>query len=864
MARLSWIVHQYGVVLMCVCVIAIAAQESASPSPSPTPALATDGESDNEMSSLAKGVQPLFEMTNVFLGNIVQPHRIGDSFNISVFFDGSFFSNPQETWKPLAEYFVGFLVCGIFGLLFIVIFPIVGLVFCCCRCCGRCGGKAGSHDPKSAKCKRVSCGIALIVINTLSLSAVVCLFFTNELLHVQTSDSNKGAISRIENSVQSLEKYINESYLGLNDKTLELYDQKIWSPTPGPHQGQLLQNINYTAAGAVDQVLQKVNVTEALDKAKVLSRDVNATLDSLLAVEVSLENLTSLGQQLHDNLTEIQGEIIKKLEDAHCNKDVCINVLPMVRNLKMEANFSRLDRLRNISSTVRNDVNVQRGIDEAESHITRVKESAKEKVQTEVNKAVNIARKIREDIKSALESVQTQLKQVKIPASTQRSLNDAKIRVDEYGKYWWYAGIGISCLCLLIVVFHYFGLLYGFCGERPGEDAQCCHRGMGANLLMAGVGFSFLFGWLLMLVTVILFIPGGVVYTEVCRYMNSHNPQELQVLDSLSDLLDLSSLYNSTERKLTLASILEDCENNTSVYEALQLQHVFDIQKYLNLTDLDKILDEISLVNLQVDELTVPPGLIDALKKFGEAGFQEINTTEYKSQIDQNLTSVNLYDLASTLERVGTQLANSSTKSLHGPDHQGDLNRTLHNQSAQLRRISDTIIGQMKIQVTILNDSVNNLETKIDMKSVTEQLINSIQEAENKFNTNGTDILKNILPEETKKVKESVSSFAQDVAHQITKEVGKCRPVYDAIYSVSDVACKDVLNPVNGFWFSLGWVLFFIIPSIILAVKLAGLYRKEDEYVPGTRILDDLHPETYSNGEAHSDTIPLTSKYQWQ
>lgn len=69
----------------------------------------------------------------------------------------------------LAEYFVGFLVCGIIGLLFIIIFPIVGLVFCCCRCCGRCGGKAGSHDPKSAKCKRVSCGIALIVINTLSL-----------------------------------------------------------------------------------------------------------------------------------------------------------------------------------------------------------------------------------------------------------------------------------------------------------------------------------------------------------------------------------------------------------------------------------------------------------------------------------------------------------------------------------------------------------------------------------------------------------------------------------------------------------------------------------------------------------------------
>lgn len=32
----------------------------------------------------------------------------------------------------------------------------------------------------------------------------------------------------------------------------------------------------------------------------------------------------------------------------------------------------------------------------------------------------------------------------------------------------------------------------------------------------------------------------------------------------------------------------------------------------------------------------------------------------------------------------------------------------------------------------------------------------------------------------------------------------------------------------NAFWFSLGWCTFFLLPSIILAVKLAKFYRRMD------------------------------------
>lgn len=73
--------------------------------------------------------------------------------------------------------------------------------------------------------------------------------------------------------------------------------------------------------------------------------DVNATLETLQAVEVSLENLTLLGQQLHDNLTELQVEIIKTLESTHCSSSICSKHLSLVKALKMEANFSQVSRV---------------------------------------------------------------------------------------------------------------------------------------------------------------------------------------------------------------------------------------------------------------------------------------------------------------------------------------------------------------------------------------------------------------------------------------------------------------------------------------------------------------------------------------
>lgn len=51
-------------------------------------------------------------------------------------------------------YEIGFLVCAIIGVLYIILMPIVGLILACCRCCGNCGGKMYQKQTSSIHCRR--------------------------------------------------------------------------------------------------------------------------------------------------------------------------------------------------------------------------------------------------------------------------------------------------------------------------------------------------------------------------------------------------------------------------------------------------------------------------------------------------------------------------------------------------------------------------------------------------------------------------------------------------------------------------------------------------------------------------------------
>uniref|UniRef100_A0A0L8I7W1 Uncharacterized protein n=1 Tax=Octopus bimaculoides TaxID=37653 RepID=A0A0L8I7W1_OCTBM len=53
-----------------------------------------------------------------------------------------------------------------------------------------------------------------------------------------------------------------------------------------------------------------------------------------------------------------------------------------------------------------------------------------------------------------------------------------------------------------------------------------------------------------------------------------------------------------------------------------------------------------------------------------------------------------------------------------------------------------------------------------------------------------------------------------------------CKPAVDLFEFLAIGLVCGTVDAFNGFWFGLGWFVFFFIPGIILSVKLAKYYHR--------------------------------------
>ena len=71
-----------------------------------------------------------------------------------------------------------------------------------------------------------------------------------------------------------------------------------------------------------------------------------------------------------------------------------------------------------------------------------------------------------------------------------------------------------------------------------------------------------------------------------------------------------------------------------------------------------------------------------------------------------------------------------------------------------------------------------------------------------------------------------IDQGVDSINNTVRNELGRCVPVYNAYSVIIDAVCVELLYPVNGYWFALGWSAFFLIIIVILSFKLTTLYRR--------------------------------------
>uniref|UniRef100_A0A0B7BBZ8 Prominin-1-A n=1 Tax=Arion vulgaris TaxID=1028688 RepID=A0A0B7BBZ8_9EUPU len=781
---------------------------------------------DNEM-----GMGVLYDMTNIFLGDVIHTERISNSFlNLSaVFENGDFHSDQVNDWRKWLKYLIGFSVCAAIGIVFIVVMPIVGFIFCCCRLCGRCGARPGKNAAKRAKCKQRTFCTVLTILSTIALAAVVCAFLCNSILykHLQ-NDNDEGTIGNMKSGLRHIETFINTTVNSYIDYAVDIYS----TTSKG-----ILKQINDSATGAVEGVLEKLQVVNLIAEAVQISKVVNETRDELEGVSSLLSELSNETKQLQDNLTDIKNDI-----ESVCAYNNCPGYNSTDYNT--DADYSSLDKLKNELENVDKAMGMDKYIREGQATLDKAKEDAYKQIRIQIEDADKAIMDVKDEIKSGTDELKKEKdKLLGTFPDIYNTLNDGNKDVRKYSEYVFYGGIGVCCVYLIVVVLYYIGLLFGICGERPGDGAPCCNTGCGANFLISGVAITFIFTWILMIICTVLFCVGGPAYTEICRYFDGHDPANFKDFDGmLKNAIDVKSYYTTTPPQFSISGSIEHCQQNKSLFNSLQLDYVVDLNKTLDISQIDHALRDLMSTNLNIDNITIiSKGLNDSLNDMANSGLDKVNFSIYFAELSKKLTAGDLSVMASIIWGIANQTTNNTAQQI------------LSKSAVRLQDLSDNTLPPMKANVAELSTSLIKLQQNSKLSDSIYTLISKMTSAQDAFNSNKTLLVKDSIVGLAQGIINVITNKVNSIKQTIRVDMGGCQDLSTALFTMSDALCLQALEPLNGLWFSFGWCLFFFVPCLIFAVLLAGQYRRT---LDDDKEFDD--PNYMMYGGPNPDTIPLT------
>lgn len=595
-----------------------------------------------------------------------------------------------------------------------------------------------------------------------------------------------------------------------------------------------LNNVGPLLGSRVQEQLGK-EVRPALDAALTMAGAIRETKEALENVSVSVEVLQEGTERLHANLTDVKMHLSNTLNDSACAAAQAASTCNIIRNslnqLNINANFSGLPGVSSQLAKV-NDV--------LKIDLSSLVQKGYAAFNDTPDLVVNQTKNILSDIKNVLESIGSNISNFTKTLPVQKIIADLTIYltqseayvqdyfpvVEQYDFYRWLGCLILCCMVVLIVIFYYLGLLCGTCGydKHASPTTRGCISNTGGNFLMAGVGFSFLFSWVLMIVVVLTFVTGGNIEKLVCE------PFEDKTLFKVLDTPYLLNqhwknylsgiLFKNPNINLTFEKVYSDCKENKGIYTSLHLEHLFNINEFLNISMYtEDVALRIEHIQINLSKII----LLDEIGKenllnFSSSGIEGINFGAYLTEINKSVTKVDLLSFANDLEARADQLP------------KGALENALKGHANNIRMIHSQQVVPLEQAMSTLNQSIRLLKrTSSELMVKVKNVISAVNAAQLLINNNASLV----IVQETKKYMDTIVGYFEQyiewVKESIAMEVAACKPIANVIDTAVDIfLCSYVTDSVNTFWFGLGGSSIFLIPAIIFAVKLSKYYRRMD------------------------------------
>uniref|UniRef100_A0A8C9Z6W5 Prominin 1 b n=1 Tax=Sander lucioperca TaxID=283035 RepID=A0A8C9Z6W5_SANLU len=771
----------------------------------------------------------LFHMVHAFL-YAIQPNPFPKEMIVKVIQQNMGGIKIEEWRKPdnvvlllqWIYYEVGFLTCATIGITFVVLIPIIGMCFCVCRCCENCGGEMHQRQRKNADCQRGFYTASLVATSIFIILGVLIAYAANHNVTTQIKstrrliNTNMRDLKTFANNTPAQVEYLTAQYTTAKNKVLSDLD-----------------NIGPLLGGRIHSQLEK-EVVPSLDTALRMAGAMRETKEALENVSSSLEVLQEGTAKLQASLSGERASLSNTLSDPACTNGAvshtCNTIRSTLAQLGINADFSELPdvshALANVNTVLKTDLSniVQKGYSSFNDTPKLVHEQTKnivsgvkgmlDKIGTEINSFSKMF-----PVQESLVNFTNFLNQ------GQKNIESYYSQVDQLDFYRWIGCVAALCMVVLVLAFNTLGLLCGACGydKQATPTTRGCLSNTGGNLLMAGVGFSFIFAWVLMAIVTTLFVVGGNVEKLICEPLA--NRQLFKIIDTpflvhpaKKNFLP-GMLFQNPNIDLTLGSLYRDCHENNGLYHSLQLETMFNINSFLNRTvynkDLAKVFESVQ-VDLQ-DIMLLEQAGRDNLINFANSGVGEIDYEAYLAEVNKGVTLVDLLSFSTDLEAQADQLP------------RGALENALKGHASSIRQIHREQVVPMLQAMSTLSQSIkqlqrmsNNLPVKVT------NILSAIDAAEYLITHNASHVVKR----ETKGYIQSLEGYFKQyrewVKNSLTAEVAQCKPISNIVDSMEIVACSFIVDSVNTFWFGLGGCCILLIPSIIFSVKLAKYYRRMD------------------------------------
>ncbi|KAM4774810.1 prominin-1-A-like isoform 1-T3 [Cyanocitta cristata] len=713
----------------------------------------------------------------------------------------------QEEIHELLLYELGFLVCAAIGVLFIILVPLVGCCFCCCRCCGNCGGRMYQKQGRRMGCRRRALWASVLLVSAFLLAGGVCAFISN----ARFSQAVKSTFPNVNNTLDNV-----HIYLASIPQALDFIIKK--SDVPLDYANRSLCDIGPNLGSMITSRIRS-STDGALGSLQSLLQGMKTLKDTFGSIAISRSDLEKLQSNYSQQLANLRDRLNQTLQS--CGQP-CSQV--SLDGLAFTANFStipgveqQLEALHEVSNS-----SIETDLEEVNRTLNTISDKVQEQSQEVVAKSQDQLGLIRQEIRR----LQEELPVLDVEEKVGAFLNNAASVLEEYREpiiAW--DGLRLivcallCCTVLLVVLCNVFGLLLGPLGLKEGvlPTQRSSLSNAGGNFFMAGVGFSFIFSWLLMLLVTIIFVLGGNIYMFFCE--SWRNQQFFQLLDTpgLIPNFNLSELLGLEGDTANFSEMYRQCQQDASLWQTLHLDQSVPLDELLNISQYTgNISTAFEKMNITLSPISLLSQSQKDLLLNASRAAQPPNFTLTLEQLDRNMTQGSLLDLAAELEQLAEKVGT-------------DVKKDLEDIASKLRELDKDMQANFSGPLQSLKENIHLVQTgAAQLEGQTTAALDKASNTQEFLERETPTIIKNETWAFLEQLLDFFETYISWAKSRLTEDVARCKPIAQSLDNVEVIGCDYLMDSVNAFWFSLGWCTLFLLPSIILAVRLAKFYRRMD------------------------------------